>query len=154
MISVNGLLNNWALDDHSPLKYALLGSTHFLATMITMTIMMTITRNNNNDNDDSSKENDVDNDNYKVKYKKYMCQNYGGPQGTCSKLKQCCKFKIVAANFQNELVQPSITSSAAVCHVRSLRSSVRKASKISYSLYPLYIYLRFEQCKKKKISLK
>ena len=127
--------------------------------MMTMTIIMRITRNNNNendindndynnskndddDNDESSKENDVDNDNYKIKYKKHnMCQNYGGPQGTCSKLKSCCKFKIVAANFQNELVQSSITSSAAVCHVRSLRSNVRKACKISYSLYPLYSYL-------------
>ena len=93
MISVNGLLNNWALDDEIPLKYALLGSTHFLATIITMTIMMTITRNNKNDNDDSSKENDVDNDNYKVKYKKYMCQNYSGPQGTCSKLKSAANLK-------------------------------------------------------------
>ena len=34
-----------------------------------------------------------------------------------------------------------ITSSATVSHVRSLRSNVRKASEISYSLYPLYSYL-------------
>ena len=104
---VSGLSKNRPLDDQIPSKYALLGSTHFLATIITMTIMMTTTRNNNNennvndndynnskndddDNDDSSKENDVDNDNYKIKYRKYnMCQNYSGPQGTCSKLKSC-----------------------------------------------------------------
>ena len=28
---------------------------------------------------------------------------YGGPKGTCCKSKNCCNFKIVAANFQNEL---------------------------------------------------
>ena len=33
-------------------------------------------------------------------------------------------------------------------HVRSLRSNVRKARKISYSLYPLYSSLWFEQLKK------
>ena len=38
-------------------------------------------------------------------------------------------------------LRPCITSSAAVSHVRSLRSNVRKASKISYYLYPLYSYL-------------
>ena len=53
-------------------------------------------------------------------------------------------------SYKNAL-KPSITSSAAVSHVRSLRSNVRKASKISYPLYPLHSYLWFEQCK--KISL-
>ena len=36
-------------------------------------------------------------------------------------------------------------------HVQSLGSNVRKAGKISNSLYPLYSYLWFEQCKKKSV---
>ena len=43
-------------------------------------------------------------------------------------------------SYKNAL-KPSITSSAAASHVRSLKSNVRKASKISYPLYPLHSYL-------------
>ena len=37
--------------------------------------------------------------------------------------------------------------------LRSLRSNVRKASKISFSLYPLYSYLCFEQCKRNQSDI-
>ena len=37
-------------------------------------------------------------------------------------------------------LKPNTASSAGISHVRSLRSNVRKASKIFYSLYPLYSY--------------
>ena len=51
----------------------------------------------------------------------------------------CKQYKMPSKLFKNAL-KPTITSSAAVSHVRSLRSNVRKASKISCSLYPLYSY--------------
>ena len=54
-------------------------------------------------------------------------------------------------NYKIIIKKPSITSSSAVSHVRSLRSNIRKASKISYSLYPLYSYLW--QCKRNQRSV-
>ena len=51
--------------------------------------------------------------------------------------------------------KPNTTSSAAVSHERSIRSNVRKASKISFSLYPLYSYTTiFDLSSAKKISHK
>ena len=62
------------------------------------------------------------------------CTSYRNLRNLVRQLPSCK----ISYKIQN---QPSITSSAAVSHVRSLTLNVSKASKISYSLYPLYSYL-------------
>ena len=52
---------------------------------------------------------------------------------------------ILRSNQQQQVREVKLFT--AVSHVRTLRSNVRKASKVSYSLYPAIF--GFEQCKKK-----
>ena len=57
---------------------------------------------------------------------------------------------ILRSNQQQQVREVKLFT--AVRHVRSLRSNVRKASKVSYFLYPLYSYLGLNSAKKNSLK--